>query len=174
MKLGRNDPCYCGSGKKFKKCCLTRPPLKSERDADGRLIGRPFIDTVWEAQGKRVRAVGSGIELRPVEESDHEFFIHVLQRHFGQAWHEAQLVKPANERHVVEHWVDRWNAIRTGGADGVATVQEGPKLFSTIQTGDIKALLCLGYDLHTVEHHGALPKALLRRLRDAEQFQGAR
>ena len=22
-KMGRNDPCYCGSGKKFKKCCLT-------------------------------------------------------------------------------------------------------------------------------------------------------
>lgn len=21
MKLGRNDPCPCGSGKKFKKCC---------------------------------------------------------------------------------------------------------------------------------------------------------
>ena len=21
-KLGRNDPCFCGSGKKFKKCCL--------------------------------------------------------------------------------------------------------------------------------------------------------
>lgn len=21
-KIGRNDPCYCGSGKKFKKCCL--------------------------------------------------------------------------------------------------------------------------------------------------------
>lgn len=21
MKLGRNDPCHCGSGKKFKKCC---------------------------------------------------------------------------------------------------------------------------------------------------------
>jgi len=21
MKTGRNDPCYCGSGKKFKKCC---------------------------------------------------------------------------------------------------------------------------------------------------------
>jgi len=20
--IGRNDPCYCGSGKKFKKCCL--------------------------------------------------------------------------------------------------------------------------------------------------------
>jgi uncharacterized protein YecA (UPF0149 family) len=21
-KVGRNDPCPCGSGKKFKKCCL--------------------------------------------------------------------------------------------------------------------------------------------------------
>jgi len=22
IKLGRNDPCFCGSGKKFKKCCI--------------------------------------------------------------------------------------------------------------------------------------------------------
>jgi uncharacterized protein YecA (UPF0149 family) len=22
IKIGRNDPCHCGSGKKFKKCCL--------------------------------------------------------------------------------------------------------------------------------------------------------
>jgi len=22
IKIGRNDPCFCGSGKKFKKCCL--------------------------------------------------------------------------------------------------------------------------------------------------------
>lgn len=22
MKLGRNDPCHCGSGKKYKHCCL--------------------------------------------------------------------------------------------------------------------------------------------------------
>ena len=21
-KIGRNDPCLCGSGKKYKKCCL--------------------------------------------------------------------------------------------------------------------------------------------------------
>jgi hypothetical protein len=34
MKLGRNDPCWCGSGKKFKKCHLNReresPPQLSE------------------------------------------------------------------------------------------------------------------------------------------------
>ena len=25
-KIGRNDPCPCGSGKKYKKCCLGKPP----------------------------------------------------------------------------------------------------------------------------------------------------
>ncbi|HLE85676.1 MAG TPA: SEC-C metal-binding domain-containing protein [Thermoanaerobaculia bacterium] len=24
MKIGRNDPCPCGSGKKYKRCCLER------------------------------------------------------------------------------------------------------------------------------------------------------
>jgi len=26
-KIGRNDPCPCGSGKKYKKCCLNKEPL---------------------------------------------------------------------------------------------------------------------------------------------------
>ncbi|MGH9904241.1 MAG: SEC-C metal-binding domain-containing protein, partial [Pyrinomonadaceae bacterium] len=25
MKIGRNAPCPCGSGKKYKLCCLGRP-----------------------------------------------------------------------------------------------------------------------------------------------------
>ncbi len=24
MKIGRNDPCHCGSGQKYKKCCLSK------------------------------------------------------------------------------------------------------------------------------------------------------
>ena len=24
-KIGRNEPCPCGSGKKYKKCCIGRP-----------------------------------------------------------------------------------------------------------------------------------------------------
>jgi hypothetical protein len=27
MKVGRNDPCPCGSGKKYKHCCARKPPL---------------------------------------------------------------------------------------------------------------------------------------------------
>ena len=30
--MGRNDPCPCGSGKKYKKCCLTKDQ-KSDQEA---------------------------------------------------------------------------------------------------------------------------------------------
>lgn len=33
-KPGRNDPCCCGSGKKFKKCCLNKSPDYTELEAD--------------------------------------------------------------------------------------------------------------------------------------------
>lgn len=29
-KIGRNEPCPCGSGRKYKRCCLDKPFLKSE------------------------------------------------------------------------------------------------------------------------------------------------
>jgi hypothetical protein len=36
VRVGRNDPCPCGSGKKYKKCCLeeqgARPDPQRERD----------------------------------------------------------------------------------------------------------------------------------------------
>jgi hypothetical protein len=30
-KVGRNNPCPCGSGKKYKKCCLSKPLSDSQR-----------------------------------------------------------------------------------------------------------------------------------------------
>jgi hypothetical protein len=30
--LGRNDPCHCGSGKKYKQCCLSKDEV-AEREA---------------------------------------------------------------------------------------------------------------------------------------------
>jgi tetratricopeptide (TPR) repeat protein len=29
VKIGRNDPCPCGSGKKYKKCCLAKRPSRA-------------------------------------------------------------------------------------------------------------------------------------------------
>ena len=34
-KIGRNDPCPCGSGKKYKKCCLSFSPQEKEKIIQG-------------------------------------------------------------------------------------------------------------------------------------------
>ena len=40
QKLGRNEPCHCGSGKKYKKCCL---------DKDIKEIGKPRkVGSLWD------------------------------------------------------------------------------------------------------------------------------
>ena len=62
--IGRNDPCPCGSGKKYKRCCLNDPFLKSvtllEPDA---AVGR----CAWCAMpmGEEERVVVLGAAGRP-------------------------------------------------------------------------------------------------------------
>jgi len=56
MKTGRNAPCHCGSGKKYKKCCLktevTPPPeisdelLKEAQELDD--LSNSVIDLIQE------------------------------------------------------------------------------------------------------------------------------
>lgn len=42
--IGRNDPCPCGSGKKYKKCCLGKPRQYSpELEADLEL-GKKLVE----------------------------------------------------------------------------------------------------------------------------------
>ena len=57
-KVGRNDPCPCGSGKKYKKCCLAEAfvHVGKEESIRKRLIGslsdflsKHFKHTVKEA-----------------------------------------------------------------------------------------------------------------------------
>ena len=54
MKIGRNDPCPCGSGKKYKNCCLRKETMgipdrikqavkESGYNEDIRIIGKTEI-----------------------------------------------------------------------------------------------------------------------------------
>ncbi|MFC0211677.1 SEC-C metal-binding domain-containing protein [Paenibacillus chartarius] len=47
IKLGRNDPCHCGSGQKYKKCCLE----KDERGHVTRIVPSPEPGTPSAAGG---------------------------------------------------------------------------------------------------------------------------
>jgi hypothetical protein len=42
METGRNDPCPCGSGRKYKKCCLKT--LEPDRDQEWRRLGEAYGD----------------------------------------------------------------------------------------------------------------------------------
>jgi hypothetical protein len=65
--VGRNDPCPCGSGKKFKKCCLGKPSAELPTTA---APGGPFAADEWDdlndADGP-IRDYDPLVEPDPVE-----------------------------------------------------------------------------------------------------------
>ena len=87
LKVGRNDPCPCGSGLKYKKCCLGKdsPPfeslkdlyfqkhkirLKAPGDIEGiRTAGRLALETLDLAQ----EAIRPGITTDEINTLVHEF-----------------------------------------------------------------------------------------------------
>jgi hypothetical protein len=177
MRVGRNESCPCGSGIKYKKCCLERdrlPTLDAERDGDGRLIGKAAIETDWPAQDKHVRVIGSTVAIRPSKETDFEFYVASLVETLGEEWQREQFERHVAERHVVAGWLDAYAKARRGEAQNAPLAQHGENLYSSPATGELKALHCLAYDIYTTGHKLALPGALLGRLRHPDQFQGAR
>ena len=62
MKIGRNEPCPCGSGKKYKKCCLikTKPPedlLYRRLGAAHDQLLKKLTDYAYEVFGKEVMPI---------------------------------------------------------------------------------------------------------------------
>jgi SEC-C motif-containing protein len=61
--LGRNEPCHCGSGRKYKKCCLEKDAgrLRSEREAGAMATGSAVgnRESTANAGAQRARDVGS-------------------------------------------------------------------------------------------------------------------
>lgn len=60
--LGRNDPCSCGSGKKFKNCCMRQTRLKSAR-----AIGQNSLETAL--YGDLIRFVAQPRYVRDLAEA---------------------------------------------------------------------------------------------------------
>ena len=48
MKIGRNDPCHCGSGQKYKKSCVTKDEAAQAAErgalAAAQAIGKVTVD----------------------------------------------------------------------------------------------------------------------------------
>jgi predicted ATPase with chaperone activity len=55
-EIGRNDPCPCGSGKKYKRCCLL---VRAEEERAVRVLSGGFgraLDWLFEAHGPAMQA----------------------------------------------------------------------------------------------------------------------
>lgn len=52
MKIGRNDPCPCGSGKKYKKCCLAGTFVQAGKEET---IRKRLVDNLLEFYNKQHR-----------------------------------------------------------------------------------------------------------------------
>ena len=61
-KIGRNDPCYCGSGKKYKKCCIENEAVSLSRSTS-------VIDFAWASLRKTEGEVIDG-HLMPYLQND--------------------------------------------------------------------------------------------------------
>jgi uncharacterized protein len=46
-KPGRNDPCPCGSGKKYKQCCLLKNPTQKQK-ITAKWLNRPQIPNLMD------------------------------------------------------------------------------------------------------------------------------
>ena len=103
VKVGRNDPCPCGSGKKYKRCCMekheqARKSTPGEQTADfaekqqeqERLVDRIEKAFGLHASGKNEEAIGSASKLLkkyPNEDRLHDIMAtcHLAAGDFDQA-----------------------------------------------------------------------------------------
>lgn len=61
QKIGRNEPCPCGSGKKYKKCCLAKEQGKATRLRDESTVAKSALDWLGGQYPEGVRmAVQTG------------------------------------------------------------------------------------------------------------------
>lgn len=187
MKIGRNDSCPCGSGKKFKKCCLDKqvpPDRRGLNSASPELIqraqemlrlheaeervrrqqqghGSPIISVVH--QGFRFVAVRGTLYWNKNWLVFPDFLLAFLKKSFGEDWGERE--KPLG-LHPIFRWLEKFQHYSDShSADG--------KLKSAPMIGFISCWLHLGYALYLIAHNDEIPELLLKRLRNIVTFMPA-
>jgi hypothetical protein len=189
MKIGRNERCPCGSGKKYKKCCgdplrPTKGEVKDRwpdpgqirrvaqrHDAQERMrqqqqgLGRPIISA--EVAGYRLVAVGNQLKWSTNWKVFPDFLGSYLKQVTGEEWGQAELGKPLEDRHPIMQWYQGICDLQALHYDPSKDIQSMP------HHGVTTCFYNLAYNLFLLQHNVELQMRLLRRLRDQKQFQGA-
>lgn len=181
-KIGRNDPCPCGSNKKYKRCHgFSNHPFLSTEESKYALnraqatqvqrqrqqgFGKPIISTV--ALGRRFVAVKSRLFHSKGWLTFHDFLGDYIKMAMGIEWGRIEQAKPLDQRHPILLWHHhRAEQLNRGP-------KEPGKVHSMPMTGAMAAYLRLSYDLYALDHNAELQERLVNRLRNVDNFPGAR
>ena len=127
---------------------------------------RPIIHADFD--GYKIVAVGSTLYYSKNWKTFIDFLMEFIKFILGKNWGKAELSKPLASRHEIMKWYDgmcRFQKKQAKGMDG---------LFGTVPNGPMLSYLLLSYDLYTLCHDNAIQESLISRLRNKDQFQGAR
>lgn len=185
-KVGRNEPCPCGSGKKYKKChggishmeriaavmaavpqMLARHEAKEYQRTEQQGLGRPIIAATMD-NGHQFVAVKNRLLHSDKWKTFHDFLIDYLKTAIGPEWGNAELRKPLDERHPILIWYHKLCEQQR------LFIKEPGKVASARMTGAVSAYLHLAYDLYALDHNAELQSKLIDRLHRREHFFGAR
>lgn len=71
QKIGRNDPCPCGSGKKYKQCCLNKKAPATKRKLTAKWVNAPQGPNLMDRTfGNSVASAGK--EFTPLHKKSEE------------------------------------------------------------------------------------------------------
>jgi hypothetical protein len=199
-KLGRNDPCSCGSGRKFKKCCSSNTPPTGQRilaSKDGH---------TWTAAPPELHAKATSFfEERQRKEKERISRFGEIRPQISTVWQGRRVVTVRNRFYQSENWkffpdflryylpsvlgIDWWTeetakpeterhplvTWRIQGAEFMNAQPAQPDGSRVAPPcGALVAYNCVAYDLYVVDDNGGLDDELLQRLKSREHFQGAR
>jgi hypothetical protein len=105
--VGRNDPCPCGSGKKFKKCCLNT--LKANQFSSAPHRAGPEFDEWDDDSGVFAEALGATQNYDPFTEPDPQQWLAMDEQRridLVVAYHRRAGIRfPREELHAIMHVV---------------------------------------------------------------------
>jgi hypothetical protein len=178
-KIGRNQPCPCGSGNKFKRChgsgqaplpnttatlTLQRRQAEIRQRQQQQGLGRPIVS--GKLGGRRLVAVKNRLLHSAGWQTFHDFLFEYIIMALGRDWGDAEIAKPLPERHPILQWYDHVCRMQTLGTPG--------KINDMPATGAITAYLLLAYDLYALDHNAELQEKLIKRIKHPDQFFAAR
>ena len=129
-------------------------------------LGKPIISV--DFNGRRLVAVKNRLLHSKGWLTFHDFLCDYIKMATGPEWGNAEIAKPLEQRHPILVWYQKLCEYQR------TFVREPGKVHSATMTGAMAAYMHLAYDLYALDHNAELQDKLLARLRNHDNFTGAR